>query len=160
MPDATHWTTLSDAIVAEEKKIYQPLAAPGAKIIQTVGYNPGSDIPAFTKAYTTDGILASTNGGSTPGDTAALIRYTTPDRSTKNHPVYCFNYYHTVAYSTLVNGADNVQPIALTALGVYAAAWITGFSDGTTTVHRSRPTGDLCTGYLVKPLLTHRDLPH
>jgi len=145
--------------VTAEKAIYQPFANVGATIIATVGYAGGSEVPVFNKTYSTDGTLGFTAGRPVPGDTAAVIRYTTPDRSTKNHPVYCFNYYHSVQSSTLATGGDDIQPIALTALGTYSANWISGFSDGTTTVHRSRPTGDLCTGYIVKPLLSHRDLP-
>jgi hypothetical protein len=160
VPDSGHWTTLSDAIVTAEKAIFRPFASLGAKIVETVGYNPGSEIPVFVKAYTTDGTCSGTGTQNPQGDSAALIRYSTPDRSTKNHPVYCFNYYHTIGWDATTPNPDAVAAVAVTALGVYAAAWVAGFSDGTTTVHRSRPTGDLCTGYVVKPLLTHRDLPH
>lgn len=159
-PDSTHWTTLSDAIVTAEKAIYYPIASAGAKIIETVGYAGGSEVPVFTKLYTTDGTFAGGSALSVPGDVAAIIRYSTPDRSSKNHPVYCFNYYHTIPQSSAAGGNDNVAASAVTALGTYAAAWVAGFSDGTTTVHRSRPTGDLVTGYVVKPQLSHRDLPH
>jgi hypothetical protein len=159
-PDPTHWTTLSDNIVTAEKAIYPTLANSGAKIIETFGYQGGSEVPVFTKTYTTDGTLTITSGIPSAGDTAALVRWSTPDRSTKNHPIYCFNYYHGVfAVSGLVT-ADTFNAGQRTALQTYAAAWITGFSDGTTTVNRSRPSGNLCTGSLVEPLLTHRDLPH
>jgi hypothetical protein len=158
-PDATHWTTLSDAIVTAEKAIYKPLAQGGAKIIETVGYAGGSEVPVFTKLYTTDGTLVGTPWGPCPGDCAALVRYSTPDRSSKNHPVYCFNYYHSIGTDESVADSDTLASIQLTAMSTYATAWITGFSDGTTTVHRSRPSGDLCTGSLVHPLITHRDLP-
>jgi hypothetical protein len=93
------------------------------------------------------------------GDVAAVIRYSTPDRSTKNHPVYCFNYYHSIQANLSISG-DAVHALALAAMGTYASVWVgAGFSDGSTSVKRSRPTGDLCTGYLVNPLLSHRDLP-
>ena len=44
-------------------------------------------------------------------------------------------------------------------LQTYASAWITGFSDGTSTHHRTGPNGHLATGQLVNLQLTHRDLP-
>lgn len=159
VPDSAHWTTLSDAIVTAEKAIYCSLANGGAKIIETIGYNPGSEIPVFTKAYTTDGTCPTTTFGTFTGDSAAVVRYSTPDRSTKNHPIYCFNYYHAFGDGGSQALRDNVGATQLAALTTYATAWITGFSDGTTTVHRSRPSGDLCTGVFVNPLLTHRDLP-
>jgi len=158
-PDSTHWTTLSDAIVLAEKAIYQPLASHGAKIIQTVGYAAGSEVPVFTKNYTTDGTGSFAAFSPSPGDACALVRYTTPDRSTKNHPVYCFNYYHACGWDASAADPDVLNAAQRTAMSTYAAAWITGFSDGTTTFHRSRPTGNLVTGALVEPLITHRDLP-
>jgi hypothetical protein len=159
-PDSTHWTTFSDAIVTAEKAIFEAPANGGAQIVGTVGYAAGSEVPVFTKTYATNGTGSFIGTGSiAPGDCAALVRYSTADRSTKNHPVYCFNYYHTVFMAPGVS-RDVVLAAQVTALSTYATAWITGFSDGTTTFHRSRPTGDLCTGSVVKTFITHRDLPH
>jgi hypothetical protein len=158
-PDSTHWTTLCDAIVAAEHAIYPALASGGATIVEAVGYAPGSEVPVFTKTYSTDGSLSAAGFLPCPGDVAAVIRYSTPDRSTKNHPVYCFNYYHAVSSNGSAATSDNLQTGQKNAMSTYAAAWLTGFSDGTTTYHRSRPTGDLCNGSLVLPQLSHRDLP-
>lgn len=159
-PDSTHWTTLSDAIVTAEKAIFMPLTSGGAKIIETIGYAAGSEVPVFTKVYTTDGTAGFAGYAPAPSDTVALVRYSTPDRSSKNHPVYCFNYYHAVATTEAIADADLLLNSQATAMATYGAAWVTGFSDGTTTFKRSRPTGDLCTGVLVNPRVTHRDLPH
>jgi hypothetical protein len=159
-PDSTHWTTLCDAIVAAEKAIYPTYGAYGISIVEAVGYGPGSEIPVFTKAYSVAATGSTFSGAPGPGDCAVLVRYSTPDRSTKNHPVYCFNYYHGVAFSSSGTAPDNVLAAQVTAMQTYGAAWLTGFSDGTTTFKRSRPTGDLCTGVFVNPLVTHRDLPH
>lgn len=157
--DSAHWTTLCDAITAAERLLWPSSANGGATITQAVGYAPGSEVPVFTKTYSLAGTAAWGGYKTTAGDVAALIRYTTPDRSTKNHPVYCFNYYHAAMGDSAIASGDAVCPGQLTALGVYAAAWVAGFSDGVTTFKRSRPTGDLVTGYVVKPYLTHRDLP-
>lgn len=158
-PDSAHWTTLCDAIVAAEKAIYQPPSSFGATIVEAVGYAPGSEVPVFTKTYAVVGTGAFITYSPVPGDCAAVIRYATPDRSTKNHPVYCFNYYHAIGCDPSVGTHDHLIAGQATAMGTYATNWITGFSDGVTTYHRSRPTGDLCTGAIVNPLITHRDLP-
>ena len=158
--DATHWTTLCDAVTAAEKALYKTLATGGAKIIEAVGYAGGSEIPVFTKTYTLDGTGAFTSWLAAPSDAAALIRYATPDRSSKNHPVYCFNYYHGIGMNNGTLLYDQVNPDQKTALGVYGADWIAGFSDGANTYTRSRPNGNQCNGYFVEPLITHRDLPH
>ena len=157
--DSAHWTTFADAVVAAEKPIYAPLGSQGATIVQAVGYAPGSEVPVFTKTYAVDGTFSPTGTYSAPGDAAALVRYSTPDRSVKNHPVFCFNYYHAPRINGSAGTPDTLQSTYVTALQTYASAWITGFSDGTTTFHRSRPTGDLCTGAFVHPEVRHRDLP-
>lgn len=157
--DSTHWTTLSDAIVTAEKHVYLPLASGGAKIIQTVGYAGGSEIPVFNKTYTTDGDSSSSFVAPVPGDVAALVRYSTSDRSSKNHPIYLFNYYHSIPSQSGTTAADVVNTNQKALLGVYAAAWVTGFNDGTNNHVRSGPSGHVATGYLVEPNLTHRDLP-
>jgi hypothetical protein len=157
--DSAHWTTFADAIVTAEKAIYEPFAAPGSKIVEAVGYAGGSEIPVFSKIYSTDGTGSFVNYGSVPGDVAGLVRYSTADRSSRNHPVYLFNYYHTMGGDN-GSSADNMCPAQKTALTTYANAWITGFSDGAVTHHRCRPNStSLATGVVVETLLTHRDLP-
>lgn len=159
-PDSAHWTTLMDAIVAAEKLIYNPTSTGGCKITQGIGYAAGSEVPVFSKNYTQEGVGAFSGGVQTPGDVAMLVRYSTPDRSTKNHPVYCFNYYHAMISQGGNTTGDLPHSAQKSALATYGAAWLTGFSDGVTTFKRSRPTGDLCNGVLVPTYFTHRDLPH
>lgn len=128
-------------------------------IVQAVGYAAGSEVPVFTKTYSTAVTGAFANAGGTPGDVAALVRYSTADRSSKNHPVYLFSYYHAALYET-GGPYDTMNAAQRSAMATYAAAWITGFSDGAATHHRCRPNStSLATGALVETLLTHRDLP-
>jgi hypothetical protein len=152
--DATHWTTLSDAIVTAEKAIH----GPNVTIVGTIGYAAGSDVPVFSKTYATVGTFAAGAAPQTPGDVAALVRYSTTARTTKNHPVFLFNYYHGV-YTNGTSASDTMSVSQKTAMGTYASAWISGFSDGTITVVRAGPNGATATGQLVNPNLTHRDLP-
>ena len=153
--DATHWTTFSDAVVTAEKAMHPSTVT----IIQTIGYAAGSDVPVFTKTYATAG--TGTPGGShqtCPGDVAALVRYSTTARTTKNHPVYLFNYYHGVNSNDLTH-PDLWDTTNKGQAGTYAAAWITGFSDGTNTYVRAGPNGATATGHFEEPNLTHRDFP-
>lgn len=157
--DGTHWTTLSDAVVTAEKAIFQDLADGGAKIVGTVGYAGGSEIPVFNKTYTTDGTGTFGAWLPLPGDCAAVVRWSTADRSSKNHPIYCFNYWHAVGNVETIGGHDSLNADQKSAMNTYAADWITGFSDGTHTLIRSRPNGNTCTGQVVEALVSHRDLP-
>lgn len=157
--DATHWTTFSDAVVTAEKAVHMALTDGGAKIVETFGYAAGSEIPVFSKTYSTDGTLTRT-GSNVPGDVAILVRFSTAARSSKNHPIYLFSYYHGVTGQGTAALPDTATGTALAAHGTYATSWdSTGFSDGANTYKRSSPAGHDATGHVVQTLLTHRDLP-
>jgi hypothetical protein len=153
-PDTAHWTTLSDAVVTAEKAIYSNVVT----IVGTTGYAAGSDVPVFSKTYSTPGSGAYTASPQAPGDVAMLARYSTAARTPKNHPVYLFNYYH-AAYTNGIADMDRPASAQKTALQTYASSWVTGFSDGATSYNRAGPNGASATGSLVETYLTHRDFP-
>lgn len=153
--DNTHWTTLSDAIVAAEKATIHSTS--GVTIVGTSGYDAGSEIPVFSKTYTTVGTATFTSAGIVAGDSCALVRYSTAQRTTKNHPIYLFNYVHPAFNQGSIG--DQLNPTQKTTLETYAAAWVAGFSDGTVTHHRCGPQGHVATGYRVDPWIRHRDFP-
>jgi hypothetical protein len=151
--DSAHWTTFSDAVVTAEKAIFTNITT----IVATYGYAAGSEVPVFSKTYSQAGTLALT-GNRGPGDVAGLIRYATASRTSKNHPIYLFNYYHDAQYATAAL-PDVILPALSTAYGNYATSWdTTGFSDGTNTLKRAGPNGATAVGHIVEPYLTHRDL--
>lgn len=155
--DATHWHTLMDNVVAAEKAIFGSIN----EIVECVGYAAGSDVPVATKNYTTTGTGSPVGGNpQAPGEVCALLRWSTNARTTKNHPIYLFNYYHGQFIGTGYVGCDELDTNFKTAIGVYAAAWITGFSDGTITAVRASPNGAAATGSIVEEYVTHRDFPH
>lgn len=152
--DSAHWTTFSDAVVTAEKAC---LFA-DVTIVATVGYDSGSDVPVFTKTYATAGLNSVGTNFLQQGEVAGLVRYATATRTSKNHPLYLFNYYHRVAGVSAAN-PDSWRAADVTGYGTYAAAWVAGFSDGVAVKPRMGPNGDLALGYVVEPLLTHRDFP-
>jgi hypothetical protein len=153
-PDNTHWSTFSDAVVTAEKTLYTGLVS----IVQTFGYAAGSEVPVFSKTYSTAGTGVFASGVPAPGDAAALIRYSTAVRTSKNHPLYLFNYYHGATLAS--TGGDTLHATLVTSLGTYASSWDTaGFSDGSSTYKRAGPQGASATGHTVPSLVTHRDLP-
>jgi hypothetical protein len=157
--DGAHWTTFSDAVVAAEKLIYVPVTNGGSTIVETVGYTSGSEIPVFTKAYSQAG-TATFSGQMPPGDVCAVVRWSTAARSSKNHPIYLFSYFHSITAQGASPNQDTVAAALVTLLGAYASNWDTaGFSDGANTYKRSSPSSHDATGHTVLPLLTHRDLP-
>lgn len=155
--DATHWHTLMDAVVAAEKLTYDASHV----ITEAVGYAAGSDVPVASKVYSVAGTFSGSGTNRiTPLEVAALIRWSTAERTTKNHPIYLFSYLHgalTVgpgtAYETLATDQASV-------MATYATAWITGFSDGSITATRAGPNGQAATGSIVEEYVTHRDFPY
>ena len=151
--DSAHWTTLSDAVVTAEKASLGPVNT----IVQTVGYAAGSDVPVFTKTYSTAGTMTTSGINAAPGDTAVMVRYATTARTPKNHPVYLYNWVHPVYF--VPGSPDTVASGQVTVLQTYAGDWISGFSDGTNTYVRAGPNGATATGQLVSSVSRHRDFP-
>lgn len=151
--DDSHWHTLMDAVTAAEKAIY----GSDVTIVQALGYAAGSEVPVSTKTYALGGTGSFSAFGQAPGDTAILLRYSTAARSSKNHPVYLFNYFHGARISGL-SQPDLPAGVQKTAVGTYASSWISGFSDGSVTYNRAGPNGAAATGSVVETYLTHRDL--
>jgi hypothetical protein len=155
------WTTLCDNIVTAEKAIYPDTV----EIVQASGYDSGTATSTnphgdavFTKLYTTVGTGDFSSAGfECPGDCAAFVRYGTPARTTKNHPVYLSNYYHGV-YQEL-GEKDNIASSQLTALNAYTGAWLDGFTDGSSARVRCGPHGAVATSRRVDTVIRHRDFP-
>jgi hypothetical protein len=152
--DNTKWTTLSDAITAAEKTIYGTTG--GCSIVAAYGYDAGSDVPIFSKTYALAGTGVFSTGVPAPGDCAAMVRYSTAQKTSKNHAIYLYSYFHNV-YVSNSTGADPLLSTQKTALQNYAAQWVAGFSDGAVTHHRCGPVGHTATGYVVDSNVRHRD---
>lgn len=153
--DSTHWTTFSDAVVTAEKAALNGTTT----IVKTVGFAAGSDVPVFSKVYSTAGTLATGSGAFQSSGVAALVRYATAGKTSKNHPIYLFNYYHQVL-TTPGTSIDFLMASQKTALQTYGSSWISGFSDGTLTLTRTGPQGHPATGVICEEYVTHRDFPY
>jgi hypothetical protein len=154
--DATHWHTLMDNVTTAEKAIHDAQQT----IVEAWGYAAGSDVPVANKVYSLLGTLTPTAGDwPQAGEVCSLVRYSTAARTTKNHPIYLFNYYHGPFTSHGVADYDHLSAAHKAALGTYATSWISGFSDGTITATRCSPNGAAATGSIVEEYVTHRDFP-
>lgn len=153
--DATHWHTLTDAIVTAEKAIFTS----DVTIVEALCYAAGSDVPVASKTYSTAGTLSNTGNLPMPGECVAILRYSTAARTTKNHPVYLFNYFHGARCSS-ISGTDGLFGTQRTAIETYAGSWISGFSDGSITAVRAGPNGASATGHETGTYVTHRDFPY
>jgi hypothetical protein len=142
-----------DAIVAAEKLIY----GADVTIVSAIGYTAGSTTADHTETYTTVGTGSFTSGPRAPGDAAAILRWATPARTSKGHPIYLFSYFHGVRQDS--SSIDAVYPAQKTAMNTYGTAWRTGFSDGSITAVRAGPNGVTASANKVLDDISHRDFP-
>lgn len=153
--NATQWETLMDNVVDPEATCY------GSHVVmkEIFGYEAGSDVPVYSKTY--GGAGTGSFGGNFPaGETVALVRWGTDQRSTKNHPIYLFNYYHGVKVGTAYNTCDELVDAQKAAFEDYCDLWLAGFSDGVHTLHRAGPRGAVAQDRRVETYVTHRDFPY
>lgn len=155
LADNTVWYGLMDQVVAQEKGCYDAQV----HITKAEGYDPGSDVAVATKAYTTPGVLVTTGGMLTPGECCAVVRWATTKKSTKNHTVFVFSYYHRAWALSSTAGGDTLLTEYKDRVAEYAGAWNTGITIGGRTYKRTTPDGHAVTGSLVLPWIGHRDFP-
>lgn len=150
----SQFNTFADLVVADEKICYDSAVT----ITEVIGYNAGSALPVFSKSYTTAGTMSAAGTENVPADCAAVVRYTTTQRTSKNHPVYLFNYYHHPKQAT-GGPADTLVTINKSRLDGYATNWCSGYNDGTNTRKRCGPNGAVAQTGASLALISHRDFP-
>lgn len=161
-PDAAHWQTFADAITAAEKltlfSTQTIVLATGYDKATATTTNPHGDA-VWSAPYSVVGTKSAGTGEEVaPGDCAFLLRYATPARSAKNHPVYLFNYYHGALMPS--GGGDNLATGQKTTAETYGAAWVSGFSDGTENHERCGPRGAVALSARCDSHIRHRDFPN
>lgn len=153
--DSAAWYTFMDGVVLAEKAVHGSQVS----IVQCDGFAPGSDVSIATKTYATAGTLTITGGSAAPGDCAAVLRMATTKKSTKNHTVFLFSYFHGCFFNTSSGVPDNLLAAQKTALEGYGDSWKNGLSIGGRTYIRTTPDGHIANGRFVSPYIGHRDFP-
>lgn len=156
--DAAHWTTLANAVIAAEKTCYTA----DTTVVGWKGYAAGSDVPVASGVVSVVGTKANSGSHNAPGDCCVLLRFQTAARSSKNHPVYLYNYLKRAVVKDSGGGAapDDLEGAQKTIVETYGTAWLTGFSDGTNTYVRAGPNGAAATSRTVSQYVHHRDFPN
>lgn len=155
--DVGHWHTLFENVAGQ----FENCVASVQTLATAVGYAAGSDVPVATEVLGITGTLAPDTGNAEQaGEVAALTRYATDARTSKNHPIYCFNYVHGTYAHTGEGDGDLLSASQKSNLEDFAAAWVAGFTDGTHTLVRASPNGAICRDPIVEEYLTHRDFPY
>jgi len=147
-----NWPTLATNVVNAEKLIFTV----GQTIVAVDGYLAGSEVPAYHEDIAVSGTYAASGQKQAPGDCCALMRWSTLGRTSKNHPIYLFKYWHGV--QTPNSGdPDAILAAQITLYNTYADAWISGFSDGTDGYALTGPNGDQAQTRFLETHVMHRD---
>lgn len=147
---------LADWLVTGEIK---DVITTASTIIEAVGYDAGSDVPTHSKTYTQAGTAAPTTGEAiAPLEVVTLWRFTTTQRTTKNHPVYLFKYMHNQIISRSTN-PELVVSGRRTFQTAVCADLIAGHTTGGTTYKLAGPHGAVAQTGACEQYFTHRDFP-
>lgn len=155
------WKTLADNVIAEEKKLYDD----NTSVVKAIGHQAGESVAVWSYDYaaaseSVPGVLA-TGLSTTPqaGDSAAWVRWSTDQLTSKGKPIYLRSYFHP-AYSNGTGDtvSDEVSPNWTTPAQEFGDAWIAGFSDGSETHVRCGPKGAVGLVALPSTFVTTRTL--
>jgi hypothetical protein len=144
------------ALVAALQAEYVLILPTDCTIIGYTQYDAGSEVPVASTSVSVAGTMSLTGRTRMSSDSCAMARFSTSQRTSKNHPIYLFKYWH----GTLVaNGAavDVIDPTQLTRYQSFASDIVAGFSDGSSTRHVTGPYGAVALGGLVTQWVHHRD---
>lgn len=153
--DTAAWHALMDGVAAAERPCYREYVT----LKECFGYAPGSGVSVASKTMNQVGTLGSANTVATPGDCAAVLRQATTKRSTKNHPVYVFSYFHAVMFSSTIGDHDLVLAAQKAAIEALGTVWLNGLTVGARVYKRTTPSGELVTGAACDTWISHRDFP-
>ncbi len=149
--DFVAWTA---AITLHEKQIY----GSRVNITGSVHYDAGSDVPVSSESLSIAGLMNYTGTDKCPGDCAVVTRYSTTQRTTKNHPIYLFKYYHD-ALTDEEGDADTVKDNQINRMSDLATPLVAGVTLPSGTAKLCGPYGAVAQGFLPLPKITHRDFP-
>jgi hypothetical protein len=138
----TSWKALADAVIAEEKNLYDD----AQEVVRAVGHKAGDSVAVWSFDYEgagapVPGVFPVADSHPGPGDTAAWVRWSTDALTTKGKPIYLRSYFHP-AYLDPAGAPDAIIAQWRTAAQAYGDAWVAGFADGDGVVHhRAGPHG-------------------
>lgn len=118
---AADWKAIADAIIAEEKTLYEA----NQNVVKAIGHKAGVTVADWSYDYQAAGDeVPGTYGASGavagPGDSAGWIRWATDTRTSKGKPIYLRKYMHP-AYFESSGSPDVMAPSWVTAGNAFGA---------------------------------------
>lgn len=141
------------ALLEAETKLILPT---NFNIVEYTQYDPGSEVPVRTSSVSVAGTMSLTSRTQESSDSCALARFSTDQRTVRNHPIYLFKYWKGVL--TASGGTmDVIDTTQKTRYDGFASDIVAGFNDGTSTRHVTGPYGAVALGQFVSQYVHHRD---
>lgn len=152
--DQGHFNALSDALWNVVKS-----GVPARNtLVETIAYNPGSFLPVYTSSYGAAGTYTDTANPQAPGEACMLWKMTTDQRTTKNHPIYLFKWWHGMQTDGATS-PDTLRAGIQTTNAGHATTLMAGLSDGTLTRKYCGPFGAVAQSASVNTQLHIREFP-
>jgi hypothetical protein len=153
--DLTAWTALINAIKVDVRAIVSPSTQ-----LDTVDcLVAGTEVPLHTVSVSQAGTFVVSGRIPMPLETCMLARWGTDARTSKNHPIYLFNYVHDVYRAPSETDHEKLDPDQRGSLDGWLTRSISGYSDGSNVYHRCGPNGASATTKTLPTYFTHRDFP-
>lgn len=152
--DSAHFVALYNALKAQ----LQGLLPSRTTFVEAVGYNPGSFVPVFTHTDGANGSSSVAGVPFAPLEAAMLARFSTTQRSTKNHPIYLYKWFHGI-WTAGTTTPDQPPAGAISNMNSNLTTILAGLSDGTLTRDYCGPRGAVAQSRLVLPDLHMREFP-
>lgn len=136
------WKTLADAVIADEVPLYDV----NTTVVRAIGHKAGESVAVWSFDYegagaAVPGTYTETGAFRGPGDTAAWIRWSTDQLTSRGKPIFLRSYFHP-AYIESTGPSDPIAASWVTAAQEYGDDWVAGFADGDGVVHhRAGPHG-------------------
>lgn len=153
------WKTLADAVIADEVPLYHSTTT----VVRAVGHKAGESVAVWSYDYAgagaaVPGTLPTGTTVAQGGDSAAWIRWSTDQLTSKGKPIFLRSYFHP-AFSSAGAAPDVVDTGWVTAAQEYGDDWVAGFADGDAVVHkRAGPHGVVGLVALPSQFVTTRTL--
>jgi hypothetical protein len=129
-------------VIADEVATYRS----NIEVVSAIGHQAGDSVAVWSYDYlgagaAVPGTLPTGTTVAQSGDTAAWIRWSTDQLTSKGKPIFLRNYYHP-AYSSAGAAPDTIDTGWITAAQEFGDDWIAGFTDGDGVLHvRCGPKG-------------------
>jgi hypothetical protein len=140
----TKWKTLADNVITAEKALYDS----GIEVVRAIGHEAGQSVAVWSYDYlaVSEEVPGTFTYDSTHvpqgGDSAAWIRWSTDQLTSRGKPIYLRSYFHPAVVAGITDATrDNIAAGWRSQALTFGGDWISGFSDGTETHVRCGPHG-------------------